>query len=166
MCAHAGGYWFGRTEGIGRVPMQTVIGLAELKALGVCPCSIYCAVLGPNGRRRAGPSRRHQEAGAQGRAGGGASRRGVGGAAWGRRERRDGHCARRGVAPFSPTSPGQSYPVRPVESVPGTQTLDTPSHTLYHLTGLYHLTSLRTFPPQPPSLPHGRPRGAAAGWGL
>ena len=38
----------------------------------------------------------------------------------GRRERRDGRCARDGVAPPSPTRPGQPYPVRPVESAPGT----------------------------------------------
>ena len=28
------------TEAIGRVPMYNMIGLAKLKALGVCPCSI------------------------------------------------------------------------------------------------------------------------------
>ena len=64
-------------------------------------------------------------AGSCGSARGGASRRGGGGAAWRGRERRDGRCARRGVAPFSPAWPGQPYPVRPVESVPGTQTPDT-----------------------------------------
>ena len=41
-CAHAKYYWFGKNEGIGPlgVPMQTFMGLAELKALGVCPCGI------------------------------------------------------------------------------------------------------------------------------
>ena len=41
MCAHAEFIAFGRTEGIGRVPMQNLLLLAELKALGVCPCRIY-----------------------------------------------------------------------------------------------------------------------------
>ena len=45
---------------------------------------------------------------------------GGGGRRGGRRERRDGRCAHRGVAPSSPARPGQPYPVRPVESVPGT----------------------------------------------
>ena len=30
------------TEGIGCVPMQNLLLLAQLKALGVCPCRIYC----------------------------------------------------------------------------------------------------------------------------
>ena len=38
---------------------------------------------------------------------------------WRTQERRDGRCARRGVAPSSPARSGQPYPVRPVESVPG-----------------------------------------------
>ena len=38
MCAHAEFTSFGRTEGIGCVPMQNLLLLAELKALGVCPC--------------------------------------------------------------------------------------------------------------------------------
>ena len=38
----------------------------------------------------------------------------------GRRERSDGRCARRSVAPSSPARPGQPYPVRLVESAPGT----------------------------------------------
>ena len=41
MCAHAKFIPFGRTEGIGCVPMQNLFILAELKALGVCPCKIY-----------------------------------------------------------------------------------------------------------------------------
>ena len=32
---------FGRTEGIGCVPMQKLLLLAETEALGVCPCEIY-----------------------------------------------------------------------------------------------------------------------------
>ena len=40
MCAHAKFISFGRTDGIGRVPMPTLSLLAELKALGVCPCRI------------------------------------------------------------------------------------------------------------------------------
>ena len=32
---------FGRTEGIGRVPMQNLLLLAEPKALGVCPCRAW-----------------------------------------------------------------------------------------------------------------------------
>ena len=39
MCAHAQFITFGGPEGIGRAPMQKVLLLAELKALGVCPCS-------------------------------------------------------------------------------------------------------------------------------
>ena len=78
MCAQAEFIAFGKTEDIGRVPMQNLLLLAELKALGVCP--------------------------------------------WGRRERRDGRCARRGVATSSPAWPGRPYPVRPVESALGTQT--------------------------------------------
>ena len=66
----------------------------------------------PYGEHRVVPSQKHQGVGAQGGPGQGA--------AWGRRERRDGRCARRGVAPFSPARPGQPYPVRPVESAPGT----------------------------------------------
>ena len=31
---------FGKTEGIGHVPMQNLLLLAELKVLGVCPCRI------------------------------------------------------------------------------------------------------------------------------
>ena len=42
MCAHAKYITFGRTEGIGCVPMRNLLLLAELKALGVCPCKIYC----------------------------------------------------------------------------------------------------------------------------
>ena len=41
MCTHAKFITFGRTEGIGCVPMQNLLLLAELKALGVCPCKIY-----------------------------------------------------------------------------------------------------------------------------
>ena len=59
-----------------------------------------------------------QAAGTRGTGGGGGGPRG-------RRERRDGRFARRGVATSSPAWPGQPYPVRPVESVPGTQTPDT-----------------------------------------
>ena len=36
MCAHAEYFTFGRTEGIGHVPMQNLLLLAELKVLGVC----------------------------------------------------------------------------------------------------------------------------------
>ena len=32
---------FGLTGGMGRVPMQNLLFLAELKALGVCPCRIF-----------------------------------------------------------------------------------------------------------------------------
>ena len=32
---------YGRTEGIGCVPMQKFLSLAALMALGVCPCKIY-----------------------------------------------------------------------------------------------------------------------------
>ena len=32
---------FGRTGGIGCVPMQNLLPFAELKALGVCPCKMY-----------------------------------------------------------------------------------------------------------------------------
>ena len=42
MCAHAKFYCFGGTEGIGCVPMQILLLLAEPEALGVCPCRIYC----------------------------------------------------------------------------------------------------------------------------
>ena len=41
MCAHAEFIAFGRTEGIGCVPMQKLLLLAELKALGVRPCGMY-----------------------------------------------------------------------------------------------------------------------------
>ena len=41
MCAHAKYITFGRTECVGCVPMQNLLLLAELKALGVCPCKIY-----------------------------------------------------------------------------------------------------------------------------
>ena len=41
MCAHAKFIALGRTEGIGCVPMQNLLLLAELKALGVCPCKIF-----------------------------------------------------------------------------------------------------------------------------
>ena len=41
-CAPAEFIIFGRTEGIGGVPVRNVFLLAELKALGVCPCTIYC----------------------------------------------------------------------------------------------------------------------------
>ena len=41
MCAHAKFITFGRTEGIGCVPMQKLLLLAEAEALGVCPCKIY-----------------------------------------------------------------------------------------------------------------------------
>ena len=40
-CAHAEYITFGRTGGIGRVSMRKLLLLAELKALGVCPCRIY-----------------------------------------------------------------------------------------------------------------------------
>ena len=42
MSAHAKFIPFGKIEGIGCVPMQNLLLLAELKALGVCPCKIYC----------------------------------------------------------------------------------------------------------------------------
>ena len=41
MCAHAKFIAFGKTEGIGCVPMHNLLLLAELKALGVCPCKNY-----------------------------------------------------------------------------------------------------------------------------
>ena len=41
MCAHAKFIAFGTTEGIGCVPMQNLLLLAEPEALGVCPCIIY-----------------------------------------------------------------------------------------------------------------------------
>ena len=41
MSAHAEYITFGRTEGIGHVPMQNLLLLAELKVLGVCPCRIF-----------------------------------------------------------------------------------------------------------------------------
>ena len=34
--------WWDRTEGIGCVRVQNLLLLAELKALGVCPCRSYC----------------------------------------------------------------------------------------------------------------------------
>ena len=39
-CAHAEFLTFGRTEGVGCVPMQNILLSAELKALGMCPCRI------------------------------------------------------------------------------------------------------------------------------
>ena len=42
VCAHAKFIAFGGTEGIGCVPMQNLLLLAEPEALGVCPCKIYC----------------------------------------------------------------------------------------------------------------------------
>ena len=42
MCAHAKFIAFGRTGGIGCVPRQNLLLLAQLKALGECPCTIYC----------------------------------------------------------------------------------------------------------------------------
>ena len=42
MCAHAKFIASGRTEGIVCVPMQNSLLLAELKALGVFQCKIYC----------------------------------------------------------------------------------------------------------------------------
>ena len=62
-----------------------------------------------------------------------AGTQGKGGGTWGRRERRDGRCAHRGVATSSPAWPGRPYPVRPVESAPGTQTPDTRHHRLLHV---------------------------------
>ena len=64
--------------------MQKVVALPELEALGVCQHKIYRTVLGPNGKRLVGASRRHHEAVAQGSAVGVAGRKrgGVGG--WGR----------------------------------------------------------------------------------
>ena len=41
MCAHAEYTTFGRTGGIGRVSMQNLLLLAELKVSGMCPCRIY-----------------------------------------------------------------------------------------------------------------------------
>ena len=41
MCAHAKFIAFGTTEGIGCVPMQNLLLLAEPEALAVCPCKIY-----------------------------------------------------------------------------------------------------------------------------
>ena len=43
VCAHAEFIAFGTTEGIGCVPMQNLLLLAQLKALGVCPCRSYLA---------------------------------------------------------------------------------------------------------------------------
>ena len=115
------------------MPMENILLLAKPKALGVCPCRIYyfwqnwghwaCVhaefiTIG----RTEGIGRvpmRIVSAGTQGKGGGGA---------WGRRERRDGRCAHRGVATSSPARPGRPYPVRPVESAPGTQTPDTRHH--------------------------------------
>ena len=42
VCAHAKFIAFGKTEGIGFVRMQILLLLAGRKALGVCPCRIYC----------------------------------------------------------------------------------------------------------------------------
>ena len=143
-CAHAEFVTFGRTEGIGRVPMQNILLLAELGALGVCPCRIYCfwqnwghwacahAEFIAFGRTE-GIGRVpmwNVSAGTQGKAGGGA---------WGRREQRDGRCARRGVATSSPAWPAQPYPVRPVESAPGIQTPDTRHLSVY----IMHRLSLK-----------------------
>ena len=41
MCAHAEYITFGRTGGIGRVPVQKLLLLAELKVLGMYACRIY-----------------------------------------------------------------------------------------------------------------------------
>ena len=41
VCAHAEYITFGRTGGIGCVPMQNLLLLAEPKVLGMCPCRIY-----------------------------------------------------------------------------------------------------------------------------
>ena len=41
MCAHAEFITIGRTKGLGHVPLHNILLLAELKALGVCPCRIY-----------------------------------------------------------------------------------------------------------------------------
>ena len=41
MCAHVEFIAFGKTEGIGCVPMQNLLLFAELKVLGLCPCKIY-----------------------------------------------------------------------------------------------------------------------------
>ena len=41
MCAHAEVMAYGRTAGSGFVPIQNLLLLDELKALGVCPCGIY-----------------------------------------------------------------------------------------------------------------------------
>ena len=41
MWAHAEFLAFAGTEGIGCVPMQNLMLLAEPKALGMCPCRIY-----------------------------------------------------------------------------------------------------------------------------
>ena len=41
MCAHAEFITFGRTGGIGCVPMQNLLLLADLNALGVSPCRIH-----------------------------------------------------------------------------------------------------------------------------
>ena len=46
VCAHAKFITFGRTEGIGCVPMRNMLLLAELKALGVCPCRRRTAGIG------------------------------------------------------------------------------------------------------------------------
>ena len=42
MYAHGEFITFGSTGSIGRVPMQDLLLLAKLEALGVCPCRIYC----------------------------------------------------------------------------------------------------------------------------
>ena len=41
MCVHAEFITLGRTGSIGRVPMQNLLLLAKVKALGACPCKIY-----------------------------------------------------------------------------------------------------------------------------
>ena len=40
-CAHAEFIAFGKSEGIGRMPMQNLLPLVESGALGVCPCRSY-----------------------------------------------------------------------------------------------------------------------------
>ena len=42
VCAQAKFITCGTTEGIGCVPKHDLILLAGVKALGVCPCKIYC----------------------------------------------------------------------------------------------------------------------------
>ena len=134
MCAHAKYITLGRTGNIVRVPMQNILLLTELKVVGVCPCRIYyfwqhwghwaCvhAEFITIGRTK-GIGRVPMRIVSQGpRARGGGTR---GGGTWGRRERRNGRCAHHGVATSSPAWPGRPYPVHPVESAAGTQTIDT-----------------------------------------